>query len=151
MCLIAYDRCGHIVGYDDQAIPLDLDPDTYALFGDVGVQGHAELALPKGQFWLRTGIYDQGARKVGTMEFPLPSITATDTSSKWNGFLRRIPYNGNDMLEQRCLRNFASSRIVAYPSVTGELFLFAHRPELEADPLRGVAFFTYLSNQRSIS
>jgi len=32
-----------------------------------------------------------------------------------------------------------------------EFSLPSHRPELEADPFEGGAFFTYLSNQRSIS
>jgi VWFA-related protein len=82
LSLIAYDRYGHIVGGNDQSISLNLEPDTYALFGNVGVQVHAEIAVPKGQLWLRTGIYDQGSRKVGTMEIPLGSITATDTSAK---------------------------------------------------------------------
>ena len=82
LSLIAYDRYAHIAGRNDQIISLDLKPDTYALFGEKGVQVHAEIALPKGEFWLRTGIYDQGSRKVGTMEIPLSSNTATDTSSK---------------------------------------------------------------------
>ena len=71
LCLIAYDRYANIVGRNDQIITLDLKPDTYALFGNVGVQVHAGIVAPKGQLWLRSGIYDQGSHKVGTMEIPL--------------------------------------------------------------------------------
>ena len=35
---------------------------------------HSEISVPKGQFWLRTGVYDERSRKVGTMEVPLSSV-----------------------------------------------------------------------------
>jgi hypothetical protein len=35
---------------------------------------HAEIEVPKGQYWLRTGVYDQGSHKVGTMEIALGSV-----------------------------------------------------------------------------
>jgi len=31
--------------------------------------------VPKGQYWLRIGIYDQSSAKVGTLEIPLSSVT----------------------------------------------------------------------------
>jgi hypothetical protein len=80
LCLMAYDRYGNIVGRNDQVITLDLKPDTYALFGNVGVQVHAEIAVPKGQLWLRTGIYDQRSRKVGTMEIELSAVKSPSDS-----------------------------------------------------------------------
>jgi hypothetical protein len=73
--LIAYDRYGRIAGRTDQIVSLNLKPDTYALFAGSGVQIHEEIAVPaKGNFWLRTGMYDQDSRRVGTMEIPLSSV-----------------------------------------------------------------------------
>jgi hypothetical protein len=49
-------------------VQLNLKPDVYAVFQKTGVPMHFPIELPKGQYWLRTGVYDQGSRKVGTME-----------------------------------------------------------------------------------
>jgi hypothetical protein len=38
------------------------------------VQMHGEVQVPKGQYWLRTGVYDEASRKVGTMELPISSV-----------------------------------------------------------------------------
>jgi hypothetical protein len=38
--------------------------------------------MPKGQYWLRTGVYDQGSRKVGTMEVALSSVVPLQASAK---------------------------------------------------------------------
>jgi hypothetical protein len=46
------------------------------------VQFNADIAVPKGQFWLRTGIYDQATQRVGTMEIPLSSVISTAVSTK---------------------------------------------------------------------
>lgn len=80
--LIAYDRYGNIVDRNDQTITLDVKPDVYAVFQNYGVQFNADFQGPKGQFWLRAGVYDQASQRVGTMEIPLSSITSTGTSSK---------------------------------------------------------------------
>jgi VWFA-related protein len=80
--LIAYDRYGNIGSRNDQIIALDIKPDVYAFFQNYGVQFNADIAVPKGQFWLRTGIYDQATQRVGTMEIPLTSVTSTTVSTK---------------------------------------------------------------------
>ena len=72
--LIVYDRYGNIVSREDHVAQLNIKPNAYIVFQQAGVQLHAELAVPKGNYWLRTGIYDQGSRKVGTMEFPLSKV-----------------------------------------------------------------------------
>jgi len=74
--LIVYDRYGKIVTRDDHIAQLNIKPDVYAIFEQTGVQMHAELNVPKGQYWLRTGVYDQGSHKVGTMEVALSSVVA---------------------------------------------------------------------------
>ena len=51
------------------------------VFQNTGVQLHSELAVPKGNYWLRTGVYDQGSRKVGTMEIALSSVVPLQVST----------------------------------------------------------------------
>jgi VWFA-related protein len=80
--LIAYDRYGHIASRKDHVVALSIKPDVYTIFQQSGVQLHAEIAVPKGQYWLRTGIYDQGSRKVGTMELPLSSVVPLQASAQ---------------------------------------------------------------------
>ena len=80
--LIAYDRYGNIGSRNDQVITLDIKPDVYAFFQNYGVQFNADIAVPKGQFWLRTGIYDQATQRVGTMEIPLSSVISTAVPTK---------------------------------------------------------------------
>lgn len=80
--LIAYDRYGNIGSRNDQVITLNIKPDVYAFFQNYGVQFNADIAVPKGQFWLRTGIYDQATQRVGTMEIPLSAVTSTAVSTK---------------------------------------------------------------------
>ena len=72
--LIVYDRYGNIISREDHLAQLNIKPNVYAMFQQAGVQLHAELAVPKGNYWLRTGVYDQRSRKVGTMEFPLSRV-----------------------------------------------------------------------------
>jgi hypothetical protein len=80
--LIAYDRYGEIASRKDHLVNLNIKPDVYAIFQQTGVQLHAEIAMPKGQYWLRTGVYDQGSRKVGTMEVALSSVLPLQASAK---------------------------------------------------------------------
>jgi len=72
--LIAYDRYGKIGARKDHLVMLNIKPDVYAVYQQTGIQLHAEIAVPKGQYWLRTGVYDQESRKVGTMEVALSSV-----------------------------------------------------------------------------
>jgi hypothetical protein len=80
--LIVYDRYGNIINREDHLAQLNIKPDAYAIFQNTGVQLHAQLAVPKGNYWLRTGIYDRGSRKVGTMEIPLAAVKPLETAAK---------------------------------------------------------------------
>jgi hypothetical protein len=80
--LIAYDRYGNIASRKDHQVALNIKPDVYKLFQQSGAKLHAEIEVPKGQYWLRTGVYDQGSRKVGTMEIPLSSVVPIQTAAK---------------------------------------------------------------------
>jgi len=80
--LIVYDRYENVICREDRVAELDIKPDAFAVFQSTGVQLHAELALPKGNYWLRTGVFDQGSRKVGTMEVSLNSVVPMPASTK---------------------------------------------------------------------
>ena len=82
LSLVAYDRYGHIATRKDHLVNLNIKPDVYTVFQQTGVQLHAEIAMPKGQYWLRTGVYDQGSHKVGTMEVALSSVVPLQASVK---------------------------------------------------------------------
>ncbi len=79
--LIAYDRYGNVVGRKDHLVALSIKPDVYTLFQNTGVQLHAEIAVPKRNLWLRTGVYDRNSRKVGTMEIPLSAVKPLETAA----------------------------------------------------------------------
>ncbi|WP_109485614.1 VWA domain-containing protein [Occallatibacter savannae] len=68
---IVYDRYGQVVSREDHLVQLNVKPDVYPVFQKNGVQLHGAVKVPKGDYWLRTGIYDERTRKVGTMEVPL--------------------------------------------------------------------------------
>jgi VWFA-related protein len=74
LSMIVYDKYGQITSREDHLVNLTIKPDIYSVFQKTGVQLHGEINVPKGQYWLRTGIYDESSRKVGTMEVPFSSI-----------------------------------------------------------------------------
>jgi VWFA-related protein len=80
--LVVYDRYGTVVVRKDHVIALNIKPGVYTLFQQTGVQLHDSIEVPKGQYWLRTGIYDQTSHKVGTMEVPLSYIKPLQVAAK---------------------------------------------------------------------
>jgi VWFA-related protein len=80
--LIVYDKYGTVANRKDHIVQLKLKPDVYKVFQQTGVQLHAEIEVPKGQFWLRTGVYDQTTHKVGTMEVPFSSVKPLETAAR---------------------------------------------------------------------
>ncbi len=74
LSMIVYDKYGQVTSREDHLVNLSIKPDVYVLFKKTGVQMHGEIQVPKGQYWLRTGVYDEESRKVGTMEVPLSSV-----------------------------------------------------------------------------
>jgi VWFA-related protein len=79
--MIVYDRYGQVVSREDHIVQLDVKPDVYPLFQKNGVQLHGAVNVPWGDYWLRTGIYDERTHKVGTMEIPL-RLVKNDVASK---------------------------------------------------------------------
>ena len=74
LSMILYNKYGQVTSREDHLVDLSIKPDVYAVFQKTGVQLHGEISVPKGQYWLRTGVYDEASRKVGTMEIPLSSV-----------------------------------------------------------------------------
>lgn len=80
--LIVYDRYANMISREDHLVQLNFKPGQYEAVKQTGVQLHALLAVPKGNYWLRTGIYDRGSHKVGTMEIPLAAVKPAETAVK---------------------------------------------------------------------
>jgi VWFA-related protein len=74
LSMIVFDKYGQVTSREDHLVKLNIKPDIYTVFEKTGVQLHGEVSVPKGQFWLRTGVYDESSRKVGTLEVPLSSV-----------------------------------------------------------------------------
>jgi hypothetical protein len=74
LSMIVYDKFGKVTSREDHLVHLDIKPDAYAVFRKTGLQMHGQIVVPRGQYWLRTGVYDQESHKVGTLETPLSSV-----------------------------------------------------------------------------
>jgi len=74
LSMILYNKYGQVASREDHLVDLSIKPNVYAVFQKTGIQMHSEISVPKGQYWLRTGVYDERSRKVGTMEVPLSSV-----------------------------------------------------------------------------
>jgi len=79
--MIVYDRYGNIVTRKDHIAALNIKPDIYKIFQKTGVQLRDSVEVPRGQYWLRTGVFDPATRKVGTLEVPLSAVKTTDTAA----------------------------------------------------------------------
>jgi VWFA-related protein len=67
----AYDLNGKLLGDHSQDLTLDLTPDRYQRFIQKPVLFHALLMFYPGPIYLRVGVLDNVANKVGTLEIPL--------------------------------------------------------------------------------
>jgi VWFA-related protein len=79
--MIVYDRYGNIVTRKDHIAALNIKPDIYNIYAKTGIQLRDWVEVPRGQYWLRTGVYDQTTNKVGTLEVPLSAVKTTDTAA----------------------------------------------------------------------
>ncbi|MGA2249259.1 VWA domain-containing protein [Terracidiphilus sp.] len=81
--LAVYDRYANVVSHEEHLVDLNFSPDAWAAVQNSGVQLHARLLVPvKGNYWLRTGIFDRTSRKVGTMEIPLSTVVPLQQAAK---------------------------------------------------------------------
>ncbi|MGC2613865.1 MAG: VWA domain-containing protein [Terracidiphilus sp.] len=74
LSMIVYDKYGQVTSKEEHLVKLEIKPDTYAAFQKTGLQMHGQILVPRGQYWLRTGVYDEASHKVGTLEVPLSSV-----------------------------------------------------------------------------
>jgi len=72
--LTVYDRYGQVVNQQARRAALTLKPEVYAAVKATGLKMTAKFVAPAGQYWLRTGVYDEGGAKVGTLEIPLAAV-----------------------------------------------------------------------------
>jgi hypothetical protein len=83
LCLIVYDKYGQIAMRRDHLVALNIKPDAWdAMEKNGGLRLHADLNVPKGQYWLRTGVYDRSTHKVGTMEIPFSLVHPDQASAQ---------------------------------------------------------------------
>jgi VWFA-related protein len=80
--LLAYDRDGKAVNWEDGTQEMNVKPDTWIAIQKYGIPAHMEIDLPNEEIYLNTGVYDWGSNKAGTLEIPLsPSSAATAQSA----------------------------------------------------------------------
>jgi hypothetical protein len=73
--IFAYDRYGNIASRKETQATLGIKPEVWAIYQKTGLLFQSQIPIPKGQYWLRIGIFDQGSGKVGTLELPLDAVT----------------------------------------------------------------------------
>ena len=87
LSLIAYDKYGKVASRKEHMVAVNIKPDVYPIYQRSGLPMRTEIEVPKGQYWLRTGVYDQGSHKVGTMEIALDSVVPLQTSAPLQAFV----------------------------------------------------------------
>jgi hypothetical protein len=75
LSILAYDRYGNIVSRKETQATLAIKPEVWDIYQKTGLLFQTEIPIPKGQYWLRIGLFDLGSGKVGTLEVPLDSVT----------------------------------------------------------------------------
>jgi VWFA-related protein len=80
--LLGYDRDGKPLNWMVRMLELTLPPDRYAVAQAKGVSFNLEIDAPSSTVYLRSGVYDQGSSKAGTLEIPLAAVVAQATPAK---------------------------------------------------------------------
>jgi hypothetical protein len=80
--LLGYDRDGKPLNWMVRMLQLTLPPDRYAVAQASGLSFSLEIDVPAADVYLRSGIYDQGSSKAGTLEIPLAALVAQTAEPK---------------------------------------------------------------------
>jgi hypothetical protein len=80
--LLGYDRDGKPLNWMVRMLELTLPPDRYAVAQARGVSFSLEIDVPAAAVYLRSGVYDQGSSKAGTLEIPMAAVVAQATPAK---------------------------------------------------------------------
>jgi VWFA-related protein len=74
--LLGYDRDGKPLNWMVRMLQLAVPPDRFAAVQAKGFPFSLEIDVPADDVYLRSGIYDQGSSKAGTLEIPLAAVVA---------------------------------------------------------------------------
>ena len=74
--LLGYDRDGKPLNWMVRMIQVALPPDRYAVVLAEGLSFSLDIDVPATDVYLRSGVYDQGSSKAGTLEIPLAAVVA---------------------------------------------------------------------------
>ena len=80
--LVGYDRDGKPLNWMARMLELAVPPDRYAAARANGISFSLEIDVPAADIYLRSGVYDQGSSKAGTLEIPLTAVVAQAGASK---------------------------------------------------------------------
>ena len=75
--LLAYDRDGTPVNWMVRMLQLRLPRERYQQEQANGVRWNLEIDVPTSGLYLRSGLYDMGSNKAGTMEIPIAAVVAS--------------------------------------------------------------------------
>jgi VWFA-related protein len=76
MTLVGYDRDGKPLNWMVRMIQFALPPDRYAAVQATGLSFGMEIDVPASNVYLRSGVYDLGSSKAGTLEIPMAALVA---------------------------------------------------------------------------
>jgi VWFA-related protein len=74
--LVGYDRDGKALNWIVRQFQVAVPPDRYAEVQKLGFPVNLEIDLPASDIYLRSGVYDVGLNKAGTLEVPLTAVVA---------------------------------------------------------------------------
>jgi hypothetical protein len=74
--LVGYDRDGKALNWIVREFQVAVPQDRYAEVQKLGFPVNMEIDLPASDIYLRSGVYDAGLNKAGTLEVPLTAIVA---------------------------------------------------------------------------
>jgi VWFA-related protein len=74
--LVGYDRDGKALNWIVRELQLAVPPDRFAEVNTMGFPVHLEIDLPTSDIYLRSGVYDLGWNRAGTLEVPLTAIVS---------------------------------------------------------------------------
>jgi len=75
VALVAYSQAGEPLNWEARTIGLKIRPEQNAMAQTSGIPLHFDIDAPRGDVYLRSGIYDLNSSRAGTLEIPLTSIT----------------------------------------------------------------------------
>lgn len=74
VAVMLYSPEGTPLNWEIRNISLLIKPEQWDLDQTDGIRFHMEIDVPPGDVYLRTGLYDPAANKVGTLEIPLSAV-----------------------------------------------------------------------------